>query len=58
MVSYVDDGSKNGIVWGDHSSPLVFSTEKPTEVTIHALCLSLKQGHFDLGTFKYYVSVQ
>lgn len=39
----------------NHSSALVLSTEKPTDVSIHALCLSLKLSHLDLDTFKYYV---
>ena len=46
------------VLWENHSSPVVFSTEKPREVTIHALCLSLKQVPLDLGTLKYYMPVQ
>lgn len=54
----MDDESKMVLCGRSTPHPPVFSTEKPTEVTIHALCLSLKQGHVDLGTLKYYISVQ
>lgn len=58
MVSYVDDGSKMVCVGEPLLSPCLQAQRSCETVTIHALCLSLKQGHFDLGTFKYYTSVQ